>query len=58
MGAMKSLLADTTTNMYHISVDLNEASLCGNPDEMKQALRRAIVNSALAIAYLDELEQM
>jgi hypothetical protein len=58
MGAMKSLLADTTINMYHISVDLNEASLCGNPDEMKQALRRAIVNSALAIAYLDELEQM
>jgi hypothetical protein len=57
MGAMKSLLADTTTNMYHMSVDLNEASLCGNPDEMKQALRRAIVNSALAIAYLEELER-
>jgi hypothetical protein len=56
MGAMKSLLADATTNMYHMSVDLNEASLCGNPDEMKQALRRAIVNSALAIAYLEELE--
>jgi hypothetical protein len=56
MGAMKSLLADTTTNMYHISVDLNEASLCGDPSEMKQALRRAIVNSALAIAYLEELE--
>lgn len=57
MGAVKSLLADVTTNMYHISVDLNEASLCGNPDEMKQALRRAIVNSALAIAYIQELER-
>jgi len=57
MGAMKSLLADVTTNIHHISVDLNEASLCGNPDEMKQALRKAIVNSALAIAYLEELER-
>ena len=57
MGAMKSLLSDATTNMYQISVDLNEASLCGNPDEMKQALRRAIVNSALAIAFLEELER-
>ena len=54
---MKSLLSDATTNMYQISVDLNEASLCGNPDEMKQALRRAIVNSALAIAFLEELER-
>ena len=58
MGAMKTLLSEATINMYHISVDLNEASLCGDPSEMKQALRRAIVNSALAIAYLDELEQM
>jgi hypothetical protein len=57
MGAMKELLADATTNMYQISVDLNEASLCGNPDEMKQSLRRAIVNSALAIAFLEELER-
>lgn len=56
MGAMKALLADATTNMYQISVDLNKASLCGNPDEMKQSLRRAIVNSALAIAFLEELE--
>ena len=57
MGAMKELLADATINMYQISVDLNEASLCGNPDEMKQSLRRAIVNSALAIAFLEELER-
>jgi hypothetical protein len=57
MGAMKTLLSEATTNMYQISVDLNEASLCGNPDEMKQSLRRAIVNSALAIAFLEELER-
>lgn len=57
MSAMKELLADATTNMYQISVDLNEASLCGNLDEMKQSLRRAIVNSALAIAFLEELER-
>jgi hypothetical protein len=56
MGAMKTLLSEATTNMYHISVDLNEASLCGDPSEMKQSLRRAIVNSALAIAFLEELE--
>jgi hypothetical protein len=56
MGAMKTLLSEATTNMYQISVDLNEASLCGDPSEMKQSLRRAIVNSALAIAFLEELE--
>ena len=57
MGAMKSLLAEATTNIYQMSVELNEASLCGNPDEMKQSLRKAIVNSALAIAFLEELER-
>ena len=58
MGAMKSLLAEATTNIYQMSVELNEASLCGNPEEMKQSLRKAIVNSALAIAFLEELEQI
>ena len=57
MGAMKSLLAEATTNIYQMSVELNEASLCGNPEEMKQSLRRAIVNSALAIAHIQELER-
>lgn len=56
MGAMKTLLMDVHTNIYEISRDLNNASECGDFDEMKQALRRAIVNSALAIAFIEELE--
>jgi hypothetical protein len=57
MGAMKSLVIDIADTMYQISRDLNEASESGDFDEMKQSLRRAIVNSALAIAYLEELER-
>ena len=56
MGAMKNLVIDAGDTLYQISRDLNNASECGNPDEMKQSLRRAIVNSALAIAFLEELE--
>ena len=56
MGAMKALVIDIADTMYQISRDLNEASESGDFDEMKQSLRRAIVNSALAIAFLEELE--
>ena len=55
MGAMKSLVIDIADTMYQISRDLNEASESGDFDEMKQSLRRAIVNSALTIAHIDEL---
>jgi hypothetical protein len=55
MGAYKELVIDIADTMYQISRDLNEASECGDLDEMKQALRRAIVNSALGIAFIDEL---
>ena len=58
MGAMKSLVIDIADTMYQISRDLNEASESSDFDEMKQSLRRAIVNSALTIAHIDELEQM
>jgi len=57
MGAYKELVIDIADTMYQISRDLNEASESGDFDEFKQALRRAIVNSALAIAYLEELER-
>ena len=57
MGAYKELVIDIADTMYQISRDLNEASESGDFDEMKQSLRRAIVNSALAIAYLEELER-
>jgi hypothetical protein len=55
MGAMKNLVIDAGDTLYQISRDLNNASECGDLDEMKQALRRAIVNSALGIAFIDEL---
>lgn len=56
MGAMKSLVIDIADTMYQISRDLNDASETSDFDEMKAALRRAIVNSALTIAHIDELE--
>ena len=58
MGAMKNLLIDAHTEIYNISRDLNNASECGDLDEMKQALRRAIVNSAFAIAFIEELGEI
>jgi hypothetical protein len=57
MGAMKSLVIDIADTMYQISRDLNEASESSDFDEMKQSLRRAIVNSALTIAHIEELER-
>ena len=56
MGAMKNLLMDVNEQVYKISVDLNKASESGDLDVMKQALRKTIVNSALAIAFIEELE--
>ncbi len=57
MGAMKSLVIDIADTMYQISRDLNTASESSDFDEMKQSLRRAIVNSALTIAHIEELER-
>jgi hypothetical protein len=58
MGAMKNLMIDASDQLYIISRDLNEASETADLDEMKMALRRAIVNSALAIAFIEELGQI
>lgn len=55
MGAMKNLVIDAGDTLHQISRDLNNASECGDLDEMKSALRRAIVNSAIGIAFIDEL---
>jgi uncharacterized protein (DUF488 family) len=57
MGAMKNLMIDASSEIYNISRDLNTASESGDFDEMKQSLRRAIVNSALTIAHIEELER-
>ena len=56
MGAMKNLLMDVNEQVYKISVDLNKASESGDLDVMKQVLRKTIVNSALSIAFIEELE--
>jgi hypothetical protein len=56
MGAYKELVIDIADTMFQISRDLNNASESGDFDVMKESLRRAIVNSALAIAFLEELE--
>ncbi len=55
---MKNLMIDASSEIYNISRDLNTASESGDFEEMKQSLRRAIVNSALAIAFIQELEQI
>jgi uncharacterized protein (DUF488 family) len=57
MGAYKALVIDIADTMYQISRDLNDASESGDFDVMKQALRNAIVNSALTIAHIEELER-
>jgi uncharacterized protein (DUF488 family) len=56
MGAYKELVIDIADTMFQISRDLNNASESGDFDVMKESLRRAIVNSALTIAHIQELE--
>jgi hypothetical protein len=56
MGAMKNLLMDVNEQVYKISVELNQASESGDIEFMKQVLRQTIVNSALSIAFIEELE--
>ncbi len=56
MGAYKELVIDIADTMFQISRDLDEASKSGDFDVMKESLRRAIVNSALTIAHIQELE--
>ena len=58
MGAMKNLLIDAGSVVYDISRDLDRASESGDLDEMRGALRRSIVSAALAIATIEELENM
>ena len=58
MGAMKNLLIDAMDNVSAISRDLEASTEESDLDEMKQALRRAIVNSALAIAFIEELGEI
>ena len=56
MGAMKELFSEITTNTYQIGQMLNKASESGDIEELTSALRSAITNSALTLAFIAELE--
>lgn len=56
MGAMKELFNEITTNTYQIGQMLNQASESGDIEEVTSALRSAITNSALTLAFIAELE--
>lgn len=58
MSAMKDLLIDAQTSLWDISTQLEKAAELGDLAVMKQALRSAIVNSAIGIAYIQELENI
>lgn len=58
MGAMKALMIDASSMVYDISNDLKQASETSDLDEMRSVLRRTIVSAVLAIATIDELENM
>lgn len=55
---MKDLLIDAQTSLWDISTQLEKAAELGDLAVMKQALRSAIVNSAIGIAYIQELENI
>lgn len=56
MAAMKELFSEITTNTYQIGQMLNQASESGDIEELTNALRSAITNSALTLAFIAELE--
>jgi hypothetical protein len=56
MGAYKELITQVMDNTYQISKMLNKASEDADIDELKTALRSAIANSALTLAFIAEIE--
>lgn len=56
MSAMKELFSNITTCTYEIGQMLNQASESGDIEELTDALRSAITNSALTLAFIAELE--
>lgn len=58
MSAMKDLFSNITTSTYQIGQMLNQASESGDIEELTTALRSAIANSALTLAFIAEIEAM
>jgi hypothetical protein len=56
MSAMKELFSEITTCTYQIGQMLNQASESGDIEELTTALRTAIANSALTLAFIAEIE--
>jgi hypothetical protein len=56
MGAYKALLIDIQDSICNIAKNLEQSVEDCDVDQMKLALRGAILNSALTIAFIEELE--
>ena len=56
MGAYKEIFINIQDNSYNIGRSLIESSEEADLDEIKQSLRDAIKNSALALAFIAEME--
>lgn len=56
MGAMKNLYIEATDATWNIAKMLENTSIDGDLDDLKTALRSAIVNSALTLAFIAEIE--
>lgn len=56
MGAYKEIFTQITSNTENIGQLLIDSTKEGDMDQIKQSLRDAITNSALALAFIAEME--
>ena len=56
MGALKEIFIQIQDNSYNIGESLIKSTEEADLDEIKEALRNAITNSALALAFIAEME--
>jgi hypothetical protein len=56
MGAMKEIFTQIQSNSENIGQLLIESAKEGDMDQIKQSLKDAITNSALALAFIAEME--
>jgi hypothetical protein len=56
MGAYKEIFTQIQDNSYNIGESLIRCSEEGDMDLIKQSLKDAIKNSALALAFIAEME--
>lgn len=56
MGAYKEIFTQIQSNSHKIGTSLIQSSEEADIDEIKQSLRDAIRNSAIALAYIAEME--